>query len=366
MTRRAYFRILTALLWLGVLVMLVDVTGVILFRVYPSKSRQYDNDDVVFRSVREVFLPRLWKVQWKEYRPGVSVRMKRGSVVHRVSINSLGFRGPEIEDRGRPLIACLGGSTTVIGNLDETTYPYLMGVKLREEHQLDVEVLNCGIAGLLSADYMDLVERLLAYRTPRLVIEYNGVNDITRSIFAPARGKFPRWKRLLSHSLTAQLLIPETFISSDRVFWKEIGQKIAAHLFKVSRVLKMEGSTLAVASFLYPDPDRMTRAQRLFFEQNIRYNWHSRFISFRRYCHVVDMYNRRLRNMAQNGHVLYLPLAENSLIPIEDFLDICHLNEDGIARMADEMARLAAPVIRDLLQEHPDEESPAAGDSGSS
>jgi lysophospholipase L1-like esterase len=346
MRNRKVFRLFATALWLLVLLLVVEVFGVVFYRVLPARSKQYDKD-VLFRSVREAFHPRLWKVKWQSYEPGKSARMERNGVVHKASINSNGFRGPELPEHleNETVIACLGGSTTVLGNRNETTYPYRMGIELRRNHHIKATVLNCGVAGLLSSNYMEAAEHLLEVCTPKLVLEYNGVNDICRRIFAPARKQLPSWKRLLSRSTTAQLLFRDAFIPSDDTLQKEINRKITNNLLQVACLLHAKGSRLAVASFQYPDPEEMSLSQYLFFDQNIRYHWHTEFVSYRQYCRTVDMYNRRIRELANKNGFLYIPLSENAPLSVDHFQDICHLNEEGIAIMATTMADLVAPLI---------------------
>jgi len=100
-----------------------------------------------------------------------------------VSINSEGFRGPEItkqKPENTYRLFVVGGSTMYgAGVVDKETVPFYLQEKF-DETELDfkVEVINAGIPGMTSEKEKKLVkERILAF-LPDLLIIYDGVNDL--------------------------------------------------------------------------------------------------------------------------------------------------------------------------------------------
>ena len=106
---------------------------------------------------------------------------KRGQDYH---INSLGFRGAEI-DRDKPpghyRILCMGGSTTFGTGVseDHKTYP------ARLQHYLDAvapegmtyEVINCGVSGFNTAENLIYLQLWLVELDPDAVVIYQAAND---------------------------------------------------------------------------------------------------------------------------------------------------------------------------------------------
>jgi hypothetical protein len=99
------------------------------------------------------------------------------------SINSLGFRGPEISRQKPPdtiRIACLGGSTTMtVKTSDEYTYPRLLEIMLREKYpEKHIEVINAGVGGYTSIEsFINFQLRILELQ-PDIIIIYHAENDV--------------------------------------------------------------------------------------------------------------------------------------------------------------------------------------------
>ena len=75
-------------------------------------------------------------------------------------------------------ILCVGGSTTVAGWTNETTYPNLLEKRLKDSFpDVSSEVINCGVSGLNSNSELEKIGDYLALN-PDLILEYNAVNDI--------------------------------------------------------------------------------------------------------------------------------------------------------------------------------------------
>ena len=108
---------------------------------------------------------------------------------YHVTINSLGYRGPEIE-RDKPphvvRILCLGDSGT-FGQFvnDADTLSSNLEHLLRQEH-LSVEVINGGVPGTTIVDQMEILKRSMVLK-PDVVILTFSENDITDLAVEPSQ-----------------------------------------------------------------------------------------------------------------------------------------------------------------------------------
>ena len=120
--------------------------------------------------------PRLGKVP----KPGAALH---GSNVS-ISINSLGFRGPNFAPHKPPgtfRIACLGGSTTFgLYCADDETWPAQLENLVRDScPDRRIEVINAGVPGYtLSQSLINFRERVVPL-APDLVVIYHAPNDLS-------------------------------------------------------------------------------------------------------------------------------------------------------------------------------------------
>ena len=99
-----------------------------------------------------------------------------------VNINSMGFRGEEIDENNDPYrIFFLGGSTAygIYSSSDQTT---ISGYLQQKFKNLDVEIINAGINGANSFDEVYTIKQKLITMSPNLFIIYDGWNDLSNPI----------------------------------------------------------------------------------------------------------------------------------------------------------------------------------------
>lgn len=112
-------------------------------------------------------------------RPGVSITKinKKGKAI-KISHNSLGFRGREIDLRKKDSIrriVVLGGSTTYcIRVSDDETWPYYLEKKLGPGW----EVINLGVPGYSTVENLIQTALQISELSPDIAIYYEGWNDI--------------------------------------------------------------------------------------------------------------------------------------------------------------------------------------------
>lgn len=101
-------------------------------------------------------------------------------VAYDVSINSLGFRGPEIERQkpaGRLRILCIGDSTTFGSHVDDAdTYPRQLEAMLRADG-IDAEVINGGHPAWGPIDQLRFLKERAIKTRPDLVLHMFCIND---------------------------------------------------------------------------------------------------------------------------------------------------------------------------------------------
>ena len=101
-----------------------------------------------------------------------------------ITINTLGFRGPEFSEIKPPntyRIFTVGGSTMFGAGAtsDETTIPgYLQHLLNEKNFEFDIEVINSGIQGADSNTELNLIKQKLVTFSPDLIIIYDGWNDL--------------------------------------------------------------------------------------------------------------------------------------------------------------------------------------------
>jgi GDSL-like lipase/acylhydrolase family protein len=104
--------------------------------------------------------------------------------------NSLGYRGPEItvpKPNGTFRIVAIGSSVTY-GNLlgDDETYPAQLQAILRDQYGYQhVEVINAGVGGYSSAEYLTAFQYRILDLQPDMIIVYESTNDVLLRLVDP-------------------------------------------------------------------------------------------------------------------------------------------------------------------------------------
>jgi hypothetical protein len=179
-----------------------------------------------------------------------------GSRVGPVAINSLGFRGPEIElpkPPERTRIAFLGGSTTFCARAssEDKTWPALVVAGLHAEHPgVDLDLVNAGVPGYSAVQSLLNLEHRVAALAPDVVVIYHGTNDLTQISreMAYAAG--------LVDSLSEQ----ESFLSRYSVAWSLLGKNLRYRRRTTGRGAELELDTAALAARFRDCVERLVAA----------------------------------------------------------------------------------------------------------
>ncbi|MGC9503058.1 SGNH/GDSL hydrolase family protein [Baaleninema sp.] len=104
--------------------------------------------------------------------------------------NSLGYRGEEIiqpKPEGEFRIVCIGGSTTYTTRVDDyrLSYPDLLEKELQERGYTNVNVVNAGVPGWESWNFLIDFELRTLDLDPDMIIVYSGYNDFKPRVVEP-------------------------------------------------------------------------------------------------------------------------------------------------------------------------------------
>lgn len=354
-TVRILFRCFVALVWIVVL-----LTGIEAYSRWVS-WRVANHNPMVLEE-REILSfwdnvteDGVWAVKYYSYQPDSELTVEAPDGLYNVKINRYGWRSPEVEvpkpdDVYR--IVCVGGSTTVEGWTNETTYPGLLQAELnRIFPEQRIEVVNAGVSGLNSEKQLQRTSDYLRM-DPDLILHYNVVNDIVQLHYPRWTREAPRSRKLMSRSKFLETHFNQ-FLNPASIFEQYLQQETLANRSALVSRARTVGVEMAVASFVAPDPLRLDDTERSFFTHNAQTMFQLEHMTIETYSMIVNSYNRLLARFCEQEGVTYLPVAENFPLDPNPFVDICHMNEDGIRSKA----RVIAEQLRPILEKRfgPDE-----------
>ena len=272
----------------------------------------------------------LWKTPWFEYRANAVLSQAWYS-------NNVGFRDGYLalpKPPGAIRIVCVGGSTTLEGTSNDTTYPNVLERKLRQHFGSDaIDVVNCGVGGMGSLgerkrtfDYLRL--------EPDLIIHYNFVNDACHVLFPQWEREARPWRKLLRESRFINLYCNRLLVPTRNEMLTQLEHTTLANLRLMSEAVRSKGVDMAIASFACPDWHTLSREEKDFFESHLKKHWQGRYVTFPTYSRLVGLYNEQVRALCEQAGLRYIPLAEGLQGGANYFTDICHMSSAGIERKA--------------------------------
>lgn len=299
----------------------------------------------------------VWELFAEQYNPNVEyVDGLTWPEVQRFRTNSLGWRSGEItlpKPAGVFRILCIGGSTTVEGRTNETTYPAMLQTQLRDHfHTQSIEVINCGVHGRGIGSERDGLPKYLALQ-PDLIVYYNFINDfrsqvgilthVSERFSESPRNAIQAWLRkspLLFPRFSSYLLPPEHDMR------QAIRANIVEPLRQFANAFQQQGVKVAMCSFAYPDTTALSAKERDFFDFAADSFWFRQHVmSLGQYTLQVRSFNTTLKDMCAREGILYVPVAEKLRNGHDGFIDICHMNPIGIQRKAGTVAQALEPLL---------------------
>lgn len=108
-----------------------------------------------------------------------------GQITRTIAINSLGFRGPEIDvpkPTNRLRIAFLGASTTYCAEVSSNsmTWPHLVIEQWRKAYpDVSLDYVNGGVPGYTVQSSLENLRKRVAQLNPDVIVIYDAVNDLS-------------------------------------------------------------------------------------------------------------------------------------------------------------------------------------------
>jgi lysophospholipase L1-like esterase len=278
-----------------------------------------------------------------------------------ISINSLGFRGPEIsvpKPVGTTRVAYLGSSTTwcaeVSGN--EYTWPHLTtGALGRAFPDRRFDYVNGGVPGYTVASSLKNLELRIAPLDPDVIVIYEGLNDLSgelRDVAARqgviAEAKMHEMSWLSRYSVLWNLAEKNLRVLASqrearrnqgrvRVDPEAIGEGYRKELTHLVRVAQAHAKIVAVATLATrvrsgQDPDQQARAlgSALFFMP---------FITADGLIEAYARYNRVVREVAADTGAILIAGEDSIPDDAAHFADSVHFTDAGSQAMADRVSR---------------------------
>ena len=291
----------------------------------------------------------------------------------RISINSLGFRGPEIEVPKPPAtvrVAFLGASTTWCGEVssNSTVWPHLVIAALKRTFPgTQFDYVNGGVPGYFMESILKNLTHRVAPLQPDVVVVYEGANNLSgelrelavqRGIIETSQVQESSWAGRHSllwylveknfRVLTAQR---EAQTSRNRLEVDPaiLGKEYRQGLTQVVLAARQTAKLVAVATFSTqlrreqsPEVQLSASASALFYAP---------FATPRLLLDSYGRYNQIMREVARETGA-FLIEGENE-IPGDalHFTDTVHFSDAGSNAMAERISRslAASPVLREIV-----------------
>ncbi len=303
--------------------------------------------------------------------PATGLRIPEpGHTVGPISIDSLGFRGPELErpkPPGRIRVAFLGASTTFCAEASsrEATWPHLVveGLK-RAEPELDFDYVNGGAGGFTVANSLVSLEQRIAPLEPDVIVYYEATNDLTvdtrrlaieAGLYEAGEGEPSR----LGEYWLTWFLLEKNLGQALRARPKEgellrfepaaLSRGFERRLTELVRAAQQRCSVVALVTFsVQMRPEQSPAAQRAAAASALYY---MPFLDVGGLLAGYAEYNRVIRAVARAAGAILIEGEDSIPGDARHFADSVHFRDPGLVKQAERVLAglLAAPAYRDLV-----------------
>ena len=292
---------------------------------------------------------------------------KPGYKSSRLTINSLGFRSPEIAKAKPPetyCIAFLGGSTTFCAEVssDEQTWPHLVVEGMKAAHPgRSFDYLNAGVPGYTTRQSRKRFGAEVSELDADLVVIYHATNDLSANSRKVARSQglaseagdkellwLSRWS-MLSYLVEKNLKVLNLQASADEQTNKldadplDLAAPFEEDLRSLVRSVKASGAQVALASF----STRLRRAQSQ--EKRtaaaVTALYYMPYMTPNSLLDAFDAYNQTIRRLAEEEGAIFVDLAEMVPADARHFTDSVHFSDHGARTVADVVSAELARVV---------------------
>lgn len=293
----------------------------------------------------------------------------------RITVNSLGFRSPELVNP-KPdqtiRLAFLGGSTTWCAEVssNELTWPHLVWKQLQESYpNITFDYLNAAVPGYAVQDSLVTLENRVKQLRPDVIVVYHATNDISYDtrMLASRQGVISglseeeswlgQW--LLSWFLIEknwQLYKKKTRVLTSRQILAFQADELAVgfqqRLEELVRVSRSIAPVVALGTFSY----KFRREQSL--EEQIQAMntslYYMPFMTPEGFFEIFEEYNRVIRETTHAENVILIEAEMSIPGDNQHFNDSVHFKDAGSRVMAGKVveALVQSPAFKDLLGQH--------------
>jgi lysophospholipase L1-like esterase len=289
---------------------------------------------------------KLWHKPWRKYEPGARSELRVGGERFVIEINRLGYRTREFSPEKPPgtvRVLCIGGSTTVAGRTNDETYPALLEAKLKQRWPgLPIEVLNLGVSGVNSEDWLGWLDKLLSF-DPDVIVQYEAINDIAWLHLPRYAARHP-WRRRLHDSL-----LLERLLGFDPAALEPDIRGTLRRFEEMDQRSRERGVSYLTATFAAPAIERAPEEFRQHLETSVAF-WtrHFPLRSWATYAAILARHNALLIEFTARHHIDRVLVHERLTDPAL-FIDACHFTPAGI----DLLAETFLDPVADLVEDRP-------------
>lgn len=292
-----------------------------------------------------------------------------GSRVGAIAIDSLGFRGPELERPKPPRrvrIAFLGASTTFCAEASsfETTWPYLVVEGLRAAApDVEFDSVNGSSGGFTVQQSLVNLEQRVAPLEPDVIVYYEATNDLTKDtqraavdagLFEPQKGDSKLGNVLLLYYLVEKNVLQFLRSRPDdeeklRFDPPTLSRGFEERLTAFVKAARARSPVVALVTFsIHMRAGQPSEVQRAAAASAYYY---MPFLDMEGLLAGYAEYNRVIRAVARAQGTILIEGEETIPGDAEHFRDAVHMLDPGLRLQADRVLAglLAAPAYQELI-----------------
>jgi lysophospholipase L1-like esterase len=278
-----------------------------------------------------------------------------------ISINSLGFRGPEItaeKPGGTVRLAFLGASTTISHEVsgNDFVWPHLATASLSQAFpKAHFDYVNGGVSGYTVNSSLKNLEYRIAPLQPDVIVIYHATNDMSselRELAATqgliAEGGFQEFSwpgrylvlwNLVEKNLRVMIAERAALENRGRLVFdpRTLGAQFRTNLAKLVHSAQKQAKVVAIATF----STHLRKGQTLEQQQRAVASaiFYMPFMTFEGLLASYERYNQIIREVASETGVLLIE-GENDIPGTPAyFADSVHFNNDGSRVMANRVSQ---------------------------
>lgn len=269
-----------------------------------------------------------------------------------VVTDQFGFPNPPVTIPKPPRtvrILCIGGSTMEDFGQEHMRTTAQLGTLLNADGMgWNIEVLNCAISSSGSDELRRHTQDYLNYE-PDLVIYYEGINDLMRTI-ARHRSEDLWWfQRLGLYSRALPNFFNAAFAPNIEDFGLMWQKATRVNLVAIQLAMRDAGVSFAAMSFVYPREHLLSFREWNFLRSNAFHTWGSGIASYQGITQLLDKHNEMLYSLCNERDIGYIPLAENFDHGMLHYIDLCHLSRVGNLERARVMHSWVKPWVAQFI-----------------